>query len=88
MSSYSWQRVFQRAQEESDLSKLHGRVMEAENAIFIRMQELSSQDGSNAEARTESQEIHSALNGLLRIKTERLKWPSTGLEDVTTGAAS
>jgi hypothetical protein len=80
MPSYSWQSVFRQAQDEPDLAKLHDRVMEAEGAIFERMQELSS-DGAGQAARTESREIQSALNDLLHIKSERLNWPMPGLKE-------
>ena len=88
MPIYSWLPVFQQAEGESDATKLHARVMDAECAIFIRMQELSSLNGSDAEVKTETQEIRSALHSLLRIKTEKLKWPSVGLEQAATDTAS
>lgn len=87
MPTYPWLRVFQQAQEESELSQLHARVMDAESAILARLQELRSRDASDPEIRSESLEIRSALTGLLRIKTERLKWPSAGLEDMAVDTA-
>jgi hypothetical protein len=76
MSQYPWLGVFQQAREETDLSKLHALVNEAEFAIFTRMQELSSRDASDAATQTESQEINAAITELLRLKTDTLHWPS------------
>jgi hypothetical protein len=45
------------------------------------MQRLSEGPQSEIDVQTETLAMRSALNGLLRIKTERLGWPSLGLED-------
>jgi hypothetical protein len=76
MPSYPWLSVFQRAQEENDFSQLHARVMEAEGAMLERGQQLRNGQGEGPEAQAELQELRNAIRGLLRIKTERLKWPA------------
>jgi hypothetical protein len=78
VSGYEWLGAYQRAEAEQNIARLQQRVMNAENAMFVRMQELSAGKALDAEAQTELQAIRCALNVLLRIKTDRLKWP--GLE--------
>jgi hypothetical protein len=78
MPQYPWFHVFQQAREETNLSRLHTLVNEAEFAIFTRMQELSSRDSSDAAAQTETQEISAAITELLRLKIDTLHWPSVG----------
>jgi hypothetical protein len=46
-------------------------VLEAEGAIFVRLQELKSSQDHNRERA----EIEEAVSDLLKIKTERLGWP-------------
>jgi hypothetical protein len=77
VSTYEWLAAYQRAEAEQDMSKLHDCVLTVENELFIRMQELSASPG--VEAQTELQEIRVAARGLLRIKTEKLKWPGLDL---------
>jgi hypothetical protein len=81
MSSHSWLCVVRQAEEEREPSHLHERVMEAEYAILERMRELRSCDVSDQQAAAEFQDMRSALSNLLRIKTERLKWPALQLSD-------
>jgi hypothetical protein len=69
----SWQIPLHDAINESDLRKLPEKLSLAETAIFYRMQELvNSPDGDR-----ESAAIREACRELLRIQTERLKWPAT-----------
>jgi hypothetical protein len=69
----SWQRPLQDAIDEADLQKLPEKVAIAETAIFQRMQELvTSPDGNQ-----ESAAIREACKELLKIQTQRLKWPAT-----------
>ena len=66
-----WQVPLHQAQMETYLAKLQERVLQAEAAIFERLQELArSNDGHE-----ESEEIANATRELLRIKSEKLKWP-------------
>lgn len=61
--------------EEKDFEKLHDRVLAAEAAIFRKWQELTSlREGS---AGMDALEV--ACAQLLKIKTERLMWPSLDL---------
>jgi len=67
----SWQKPLQEAIEESDLQKLPEKLSAAESAIFVRMQELSaSPDGHK-----ESEALRLACKEILKIQTQRLKWP-------------
>jgi hypothetical protein len=69
----SWQKPLQEAIDESDLQKLPEKLSAAESAIFVRMQELhSSPDGHR-----ESEAIRLACRELLKIQTQRLKWPAS-----------
>jgi hypothetical protein len=69
MSDYEWLDIYRQADDEQDISKLHQRVMDAESAIFARMQQLSEGPQSEIDVQTETLAMRSALNGLLRIKT-------------------
>jgi hypothetical protein len=67
----SWQKPLQEAIDETDLQKLPEKLSAAESAIFVRMQELSaSPDGDR-----ESEAIRFACREILKIQTQRLKWP-------------
>jgi hypothetical protein len=86
VSTYDWLGSYERAEAEQDMSKLHQCVLEIEKALFIRMQELSADP--TAEAQTEMQEIHAAVRALLRIKTERLKWPGLDLSELQNDSSN
>ncbi len=75
MPSRSWLHLFRQVEQETDLSQLHQRVMEAEYAILERMREMRSDDATGPDAATEHHEMRAALDTLMRVKTERLKWP-------------
>ncbi len=67
----SWQQPLQAVIDEVDLQKLPEKLAAAEGAIFVRMQELAvSSDGHK-----ESKAIRQACEELLKIQTQRLKWP-------------
>ncbi len=66
-----WQLPLHQAQREADPRKIQERVSQAEAAIFARLQELTT----SGDGHQESQAIANASNQLLRIKTEKLKWP-------------
>jgi hypothetical protein len=76
--SHQWQSLYQRAESdsESDLSQLHRRIMDAESAMFERSIELNNGQGQGDEAQREREAIREAASELLRIKTEKLKWPT------------
>ena len=67
----SWQKPLQEAIDETDLEKLPERLSAAEGAIFLRMQELTA----SADGHKESEAIRQACEELLKIQTQRLKWP-------------
>ncbi len=65
-----WQKPVREAIEEPDLQKLSEKLYAAESAIFQRAQELSvSPDDEESEA------IRLACKEILKIQTQRLKWP-------------
>jgi hypothetical protein len=69
----SWQKPLQDAINETDLQKLPEKLSIAETAIFQRMQELVTSPGAEGE----SAAIREACKELLKIQTQRLKWPAT-----------
>jgi hypothetical protein len=70
---YSWTAAYERAQNETDPTKLQDVVMAAEEAMVQRRMELS-RDEVGAEA--ELVALRSAATELLKIKTDKLGWPS------------
>lgn len=67
----SWQELYQAALTEPDNQKLTALVMAVEEAIFLRVGELTVGKSDDNE-RTAMAE---ATQKLLTIKTERLGWP-------------
>jgi uncharacterized protein YaiL (DUF2058 family) len=66
-----WSHKYREALLETDREKLSERVVEAEAAIFERLQQLSqSQDGQ-----AERKAIQDAINALRFIKRDRLAFP-------------
>ena len=72
-----WQKPYEEALLESDLQKLRERLMEAENAIFLRLQELSASTAGN---RGERLAINDAILGLRSLQTKKLNFPNGGSE--------
>jgi hypothetical protein len=66
-----WREAYRRTRNDQDSTKLVEHVLEAEGAIFVRLQELKSSQDHNRERA----EIEEAVSDLLKIKTERLGWP-------------
>jgi hypothetical protein len=66
----SWQKPLQEAIDEPDVQKLAERLSAAESAIFLRLQELSSSPDER-----ESEAIRLACREILKIQSQRLKWP-------------
>jgi len=66
-----WQRQYQAALMELDRKKLPERVLEAENAIFQRLQSLAVSRNGMAER----QAIEDALGSLRVLKREQLDFP-------------
>jgi hypothetical protein len=67
----SWQKPLQEAIDERDLQKLPEKLSAAESAIFVRMQELAA----SSDGHRESEAIRLACKEILKIQTQRLKWP-------------
>jgi hypothetical protein len=66
-----WQNPLLQAQLETDPQRVQERVFQAEAAIFARLQELAG----SSDRHQESAAISNATEELLRIKTDKLKWP-------------
>ena len=79
--SYSsdWKQPFLAALGETDKEKLPALVHAAEQAIFLRMQELVN----SADHHDERDEIQKACAALLSIQVNRLGWPCSFLDGKT-----
>ena len=78
MSNHEWKILYEKALNESDLSKLHECVIAAETAIFARSLLLNDGQDHGSDAQLERTSLRQASNGLLQLKTEKLKWPTIG----------
>ena len=70
----SWEQLYQKVTEEPDVDKLTEKIHAAELAMSVRWQELESIDSSDG--LYESDLLRKATGRLVKIKIERLKWPS------------
>jgi hypothetical protein len=68
-----WRKRFLAALGETDKDKLPALVHAAEQAIFLRMQELAN----SADHHDERDEIQMACAALLSIQVNKLGWPRT-----------
>jgi hypothetical protein len=68
----AWQELYAGVMQERNEDRLLVRMGEAEHAIFQRLQVLAVSPDGDAEKR----DLQAACDDLLRIKTERLGWPS------------
>jgi hypothetical protein len=66
-----WQETIQKALRESDSVRLSAKVQAAETAIFLRLQELRVSPDNQQELEA----LQKACDELLKIQTQRLKWP-------------
>ena len=66
-----WDAPLREALAEDNLGRVHKKVMEAEAAIWFRLQELSNGPHGDAERAV----IQRACDLMLKIKTIKLKWP-------------
>ena len=71
---YPWQRLLQDAIDEPDPQKLPEKLATAEGAIFLRWQQLTDSHNHHEE----SEALRQASGELLKIQTQRLKWPIPG----------
>ncbi|MGA8035174.1 MAG: hypothetical protein WA823_09530 [Candidatus Acidiferrales bacterium] len=67
----TWQFLYAQACHESDPDKLTKLVIDVEEAVYLRQQQLSNSDSDRNERRA----MKVACDGLLLIKTKRLGWP-------------
>jgi hypothetical protein len=72
-----WQRKYQAAAQESDPTKLAKLVLEAENAIFERLQELAGTKTPEHEA------IQGAIKTLRELQVTKLNFPQWDSEQST-----
>lgn len=70
----AWEAPLREALAEDNLERVHRKVMEAEAAIWFRLQELSNGPDGDAERAV----IQRACDLMLKIKTIKLKWPLFG----------
>jgi hypothetical protein len=68
----SWERHIDRARAESDLTKLLGLIHRAEEALFLRWQEITD-DPSH---KNEREAMDAACENLRQITVHKLGWPS------------
>ena len=66
-----WQTPYQEALTETDEEKLKEKILLTEWKIFERLQYVSSDDNHHGERRA----IDDALNVLLKLKQEKLRYP-------------
>ena len=71
---YQWQAALELAHEETDLTALHARVIEVEDALLERAMEIAQSPAPEA-SRHEIEAMKSAAAELLKIKTGKLGWP-------------
>ena len=70
----SWTAAYERASNETDVTQVHVRVLEAEATLMERSLDLSQGDRSLDDI-AELEAMRVATNGLLKIKVEKLGWP-------------
>jgi DNA-binding NarL/FixJ family response regulator len=67
----TWQREYQEALLERDLQKLEEKILAAENALFLRFQEL----GGTGDHDRERMALNEAIRALRTLQTEKLCYP-------------
>ena len=67
----TWQREYQEALLERDLQKLEEKMAAAENAIFLRFQELGGTDDRDRERMA----LNEAICALRTLQTKKLHYP-------------
>jgi hypothetical protein len=71
----SWQSELQAAINETDPTKLLGRVHTAEAAIFTRLQELGKSAAKDQAHQAERESLGAAMETLRLLKRDRLGFP-------------
>jgi hypothetical protein len=72
---YAWDRIYQQAVEENDVSKLLPRIVAADQALSNRQREIAG-GPYRFEVDAELKAMLLAADGLLRLKAEKLGWPT------------
>ncbi len=72
---YTWERAVQLAISETQSTKLHGAILDAEALIFTRGIELSSESRKHSVA-VERAAMEIASEKLSNLKATMMKWPS------------
>jgi hypothetical protein len=70
-STPAWRERYAAALKESDPEKVHAAVLAAEEALFLRGQEING----SPEHEAEQKEMAAASADLLAIKIHKLGWP-------------
>jgi|HubBroStandDraft_5_1064220.scaffolds.fasta_scaffold3748827_1 hypothetical protein len=73
---YKWEHAFQLAISETHTTKLHACILDAEELIFTRTIELSS-DSRRHDAAIERAAMEHAGEKLAQLKRTMLGWPAT-----------
>ena len=68
---YPWQKEYQEALLERDRQKLAEKINAAENALFLRFQEL----GGTGDHSRERLALNDAIRALRALQTEKLHYP-------------
>jgi hypothetical protein len=68
----SWRQLYLNAQREKGIARITNAILAAEAAIFERWQELGESQGHDEER----SQLHEASDELLKIKTQKLNWPT------------
>jgi hypothetical protein len=68
----NWQDAHQKAVKETDTRKLPDLLLEAENQLFLRTQQLAG----SSDHHEERSQMHVAANDLLAIRVKKLGWPA------------
>jgi hypothetical protein len=74
-SKPSWRSICWTAERAEGVEQVTQSVIDAEAAIFVRWQELAAQSGDAQECA----DLRQAAKVLLKIKQDKLGWPTPGL---------
>src|SRR5215468_4523774 len=70
-----WQEPYQQAMLELDPAKLRQKILDAEAAIYGRLQQLTDGDARKEGAQEKRLAIDDAISGLRVLQTEKLRFP-------------
>ena len=72
---YAWEPIFQQAVQENDLSKMLPRIAAADQALSDRQREIAG-GPHRFEVDAELKAMLVAADALLKLKAEKLGWPT------------